>query len=711
MPMAVRRRPSTIHAGALALVLLVWPRGSEMPLAEPAAPDRPSLQDLWLVPASRPAGRAPSLAKAAAELADGKAAQALPAFARAERAPVIGRYARLNAGRAELSLKRPAQAAAAARAILETSPTGYLREAALWLAADAAQAASDWPAAVRALTSLTDGPSLTPEAAWLRLGLASEQTNDHDTALNALTKVYYDYALTPEADQAGAEMGTLVSAWQPTRESFALDFRRAQQLFGAHRYRDARQAFGALRDLAAADNRALIDVRVAECDFFTDRYAAARDALQTYIDTGGPRLAEARYYYFSALRHLGQDARYLDLAKAFIATSADATLVEDALNDLGTYYILQNDDEQAAAVFADQYRRFPTGAHADRAAWQSGWWAYRTGRYAETVRVFDAAVASLPDSDYRPSWLYWAARARLQLGQREAATSGLRTVVAEYRNSYYGREAARLLDRAAAARPSAGGRLAPAVQQRPPAVDGGSPPPNADRIRALLAAGLYDDAIGELKFARLESGSTPVIEATLAYALNRKGDLRPAITTMRRAYPEFVAEGGEALPADILTIIFPIDYWDLVYKYATAHKLDPYLMASLIKQESTFEPTAHSSANAWGLMQVLPSTGRRYARTLGIRGFRTSRLTNPEINIRIGMAYFADLVDQFGDVAAAIAAYNAGESRVSEWVAERPGFDRDEFIDDIPYPETRAYVKRVVGSADDYRALYQRPKN
>jgi soluble lytic murein transglycosylase len=106
-------------------------------------------------------------------------------------------------------------------------------------------------------------------------------------------------------------------------------------------------------------------------------------------------------------------------------------------------------------------------------------------------------------------------------------------------------------------------------------------------------------------------------------------------------------------------------------------------------------------------MQVVPATGRRYAQTLGIRPFRTARLTEPETNVRIGMAYFSDLLRQFGDVAAALAAYNAGEQRVSRWVAERPGVSRDEFIDDIPFPETQNYVKRILGTAEDYRALYK----
>jgi soluble lytic murein transglycosylase len=175
---------------------------------------------------------------------------------------------------------------------------------------------------------------------------------------------------------------------------------------------------------------------------------------------------------------------------------------------------------------------------------------------------------------------------------------------------------------------------------------------------------------------------------------------------MRRAYPQFMAEGGEALPLGILKIIFPIDHWELIQSHATAKRLDPFLVAALVAQESTFQADVRSVANAWGLMQIIPGTGRRYATTLGIKPFATSRLTDPEINVRIGTTYFSDLLRQFGDAAPALAAYNAGENRVERWLADRPGVDRDEFIDDIPFPETQNYVKRILGTAEDYRILY-----
>src|SRR5690606_6701468 len=143
-----------------------------------------------------------------------------------------------------------------------------------------------------------------------------------------------------------------------------------------------------------------------------------------------------------------------------------------------------------------------------------------------------------------------------------------------------------------------------------------------------------------------------------------------AITAMRRAYPNFMAAGGEALPRSVLTVIFPIAHWDLLRRHATQRDLDPFLVAALVAQESTFQADIRSIANAWGLMQIIPGTGRRYAARLGIPKFATRRLVEPDVNVRIGTTYLSDLMKRFGNAAHALAAYNAGENRVERWRAE-----------------------------------------
>ncbi len=188
---------------------------------------------------------------------------------------------------------------------------------------------------------------------------------------------------------------------------------------------------------------------------------------------------------------------------------------------------------------------------------------------------------------------------------------------------------------------------------------------------------------------------------------HERGDLRTGINAMKRAYPQYMAAGGERLPSDLLKVLFPVNYWPLIKRYSAEQQLDPYMMAALIAQESTFTEDVKSSANAYGLMQIVPATGRQYARSLKLpRKFSIGMLTTAETNLKMGTAYFADLVRQFGGAHYALATYNAGPGRVAKWIAQRPGIDRDEFIDDIPFPETQNYVKKILGTAEDYRRLY-----
>jgi soluble lytic murein transglycosylase len=243
------------------------------------------------------------------------------------------------------------------------------------------------------------------------------------------------------------------------------------------------------------------------------------------------------------------------------------------------------------------------------------------------------------------------------------------------------------------------------------------PPPNEATVRALLSAERWNEALNEVRYAQRAWGDSPALQATTAYVHRRQGltesntteqfnRLRGSITLMRRAYPQFMAAGGEDLPREILVHIFPMSYWDLIRKYSTQNNLDPYLIAALMAQESTFVPGIRSHANAYGLLQLWPPTARRIARSLKIP-YSSRLLTNPEANVRMGTFHFAELVRDFGGVHLALASYNAGESAVRRWISERPDLtDREEFIDDIPYPETQNYVKRILGTAEDYRRLY-----
>ncbi|MGE3844741.1 MAG: transglycosylase SLT domain-containing protein, partial [Vicinamibacterales bacterium] len=347
------------------------------------------------------------------------------------------------------------------------------------------------------------------------------------------------------------------------------------------------------------------------------------------------------------------------------------------------------------------------GRHAPRAAWKYGWWQYKLGdAFAEAADAFERGSLYAPRSDYRPAWLYWAGRSRENLGQHDQAAMLYRIAITDYRHSYYGRLAQQRLQQVTTDVQTVPSDALARVEQASPGSARTSNSALADIIQRLLVAGLWDEAILEIEDHERTAGASAELTATLAYAYAQKGDLRRGIVLMKRAYPQYLAEGGEQLPREILEVIFPVAHWDLIRKQSASKKLDPYLVAALVAQESTFDEDARSSANARGLMQIMPATGRRLARAEKVARFTVARLNEPELNVRLGTRYLASLVERFGELHFALASYNAGESRVVRWRAERPGLAAEEFIDDIPFPETQNYVKKIIGTAADYRTLY-----
>jgi soluble lytic murein transglycosylase len=611
----------------------------------------------------------------------------------------LGHYAQYYQGLAELRVGRAADARRTFQALSAQQPLGYLAEAAALREADADEALGDPAAALQIYDRLAKEKTTTPDEILMRLGRLAKAAGNPDKATEAFSRIVYEFPFSDLAPTASDELTNLpIGPIAAGTNRYKLELGRAERLFGAKRYTQARPSFETLRSAAQGDDRELVNLRLAECDYFLKHARSARDAVRPYIDKAS-RQGEALFFYAVATRELGDHDEYLRVVRRLADEFASQSWAEEALNNLATYYILQSDDDKADETFREMYEKFPTGHYAERAAWKIGWMAYKSGRYADAIRAFESGAAHFARSDYRPAWLYWSGRAHDALREPALADARYALVATDYLNSYYGRLAVKRLD----VRGSP--RFVAAPVEPPP--EAAPLPPNEPIVRALLALDLYDQALDELHYAQKNWGDSSAIQATVAYIYNRRGDLRAGINAMKRAYPQYLTAGGEQLPADLLRVLFPIDYWPQIRRYATEHQLDPYLIAALIAQESTFTADVKSAANAYGLMQLLPSTGRQYSRRIGItKRFSIGMLTTADTNLRMGTAYFADLVQQFGGIHFALATYNAGPSRVQRWINDKPGMERDEFIDDIPFPETQNYVKRILGTAEDYRRLY-----
>ena len=666
------------------------------PTAHPPVPG--DLSAMWLVP-----DQASKLGPAMTNFVRGvrlleeedRAAAALPLVSDGALSTTpVADYARYYTGIALMKLDRNSEAAAVFADLSARNIEGHLPEDAAFRLGEVREAQKDHKGAVAVYESLILKKLAQPQMAWLKLGQAAELAGMPMRSVEALQRVYYDFPTSSEAAEAGL---ALDRADVDVDEALApKELARADTLFQVRRWAEARRSYDRVKPFVTGAERDRVQIRIAAADISLGRHRDGRDALRPHLS--GPHAEEANFHFVSATRALKLDDEHIRLAHEYVEKFPSSAYAEEVLNNLASAYIIDDQDDEADKIFREILTRFPAGRFTERAAWKAGWTAYRQGQFTDALQYFDRGAAQFPRSDYRPSWLYWSGRAAQQAGDIETGVARLRLTATDYHNSYYGRLAVKRLQG------ERGGAVTPTLQRQPSAQPAAIP--TAGRISSLLAVGLNREAMNEVQYAQRVWGDSPQLQATLAMVHRRLGNVRAGINAMKRAYPQYLAAGGETLPAEILKVIFPVDYWPLLQKYAKERNLDPYLVAALVVQESNFDPVVVSHANAYGLMQVLPSTGRSYARKLGIRPFSTARLKDAEVNVRIGTQIFADEIRKYGGVHFALAAYNAGGSRVLRWQREKPGLPQDEFIDDIPFPETQNYVKRILGTAEDYRYLY-----
>jgi soluble lytic murein transglycosylase len=229
------------------------------------------------------------------------------------------------------------------------------------------------------------------------------------------------------------------------------------------------------------------------------------------------------------------------------------------------------------------------------------------------------------------------------------------------------------------------------------------------RARLLSNGGLADLAVRELQAAASEEGGTWA-PPEMARVYQDLGRYDRGIQIMKRTTPNYFAVDIPDLPRPYWEALFPKAYWTDLRKYSVLNGLDPYLVASLIRQESEFNAGALSHANAVGLMQLLPKTGKTVAKQVKLKGYSAPQLYTPAVNLQLGTRYFKDMVDKYnGQFEYALAAYNAGTDRVGDWLGQGHYRDPQEFVESIPFTETREYVQAILRNANVYRQLYGTP--
>ena len=608
-------------------------------------------------------------------------------------------HALLAVARAQDALERLTPAARSYMAAAH-EPLSAVACAALPRAAELFGAA-DLTSAAAALEETVERCPGETAAALLELGKVRRKQGELVAAAEALDRLDREHPTTDAAREAQPLLRTLMRHLPPLTDAQ----RAERQLHKGELLLDARRSGDALYVLRRVDLRALPRIEVDRARLALGRALLARRrrsegrSVLSKVPSDSPRAAEAAFLV--ARDRARRDVTpYEAMADSFPGTP----WAERALYGAANLYQKDARDDAALPWWRRLLDEYPDGRYAESAAWRTGWGEFRAKRFDRAAYTWERTARLRPPGSATPALLYWAARSHLARGRQKRSRWLLEETVHRFKHSYHGYRARQQLARlgirpptAPPPTPSAEGQAA--TPERPEDAPSGG---EHARLRELLLIDRFDEAATEL--ARM--GDSPRVRATLAWVEWSRGRYRPAIIAMKRAYPHWVSAAGDHLPREVWQILYPLRYEDELLKQAGDEGLDPSLVAAIILQESTFDAGAVSRAGARGLMQIMPSTGRGIARAKRMR-FRTSLLHDPTTSLDFGTYYLRQISDRFeGAVDMVLVGYNAGPSRATRWARQRPGLPEEEFIETIPFTETRFYVRIVLANREEYRRLY-----
>lgn len=367
------------------------------------------------------------------------------------------------------------------------------------------------------------------------------------------------------------------------------------------------------------------------------------------------------------------------------------------------YYV--TDDVKYDAAIADLEAAIAKGAAGNEGEniWTLGWTYFLAGRLDDALNTFGRYAKQFPDGDYLSNSLFWAAKIHERRGNKAARDAALHELESIYPYSYFSYRARAIMgEPMLAPNDVANGNVFPDLDAQL------ASEPRLDAVRELAWLSLYREATREMKSVAAANPTNLGMQFMLADLYVQGGEPFSANNVLQRRFRQFVRHGGTNVPHRFWEILFPLNYWATIRTEAEQRQIDPYLIASIIRQETGFEPTTVSNADAIGIMQIMPAEAASIAARAGLPAPTREQLFDPKLNIAIGVAEFSQkLAAEHGNTTLAIAAYNAGEEPVGKWIAQTPFDDEDLFVESIPFAETRLYVKTVSRNRFEYRRIYE----
>lgn len=529
-------------------------------------------------------------------------------------------------------------------------------------------------------------------------------------------RVYYDYPTAASAWRARENMERLAqklyeheqTAPEPDRQMLE---RRAQKLMAAFRYKEAEAELKLMLQNPSGD-QADIMYKLGMAQYKARNREEAKNTFAMLSeDPESGQLGEMALRQMSVIDWNFDRA---DEARARLDTlvkdGKEPAIARQAHILAGKIAEANAEWETAAAHYRKALELSPSDNEHDDLLWRLGWLEYRRGSFENAAANFIEAHQKIPLTRQDGKFTYWAARAWARAGAGPQAEQWRGETSRKFPNSYYG-----VLLSGEVSAVSAGWEEA-ATQ----------PPPMPDVPTPQATDKLEEDRINRV-MALLEVGHGPGVKAELDYFINaappsaermlwagwmsvKAGNAGEAMRLASRARL-IQAETGEGMNGEVWRLLYPAGYWDELCA-ATRDSMNQYLALALIRQESAFNPSALSPAGARGLMQLMPATGKTMYEGLfgpekdGQNRFDEELLFDPAVNITLGVAHLSELARKYdGKLVYLVAAYNAG-AVANRWMTRFAGVEDDEFVELIPYAETRDYVKKVTRNAVMYRRIY-----
>ena len=650
------------------------------------------------------------LALGHAYMLDHRYADAASTFRRANASgTALDDYADYLGAQAAIQAGRGSDAYPLLEHFAEKHPESIFKASAPVLLANAYMQQNDPQGALRVLTPLEDRAGGAHVDFRYALGRAYQLAGDTTHAAAAYRSVYVNFPLSMEAGQARTQMQAINMPPTPAERKV-----HADQLFNAKRYAEAGEEYHSIeRDssgLSAADHDALL-IYAAACDM--KRKHISRRDVEKLPNTSDDSAALKFYMLAELSRDEHDEATHDALIAQMVQRFPTSRWLEEALYSGGNMYLLKHDAKQATYHYSLLVRMFPKSTYAASAHWRTAWMNYRLNNYSEAARLMDEQIQGYSGGIEVPGALYW--RGRIYEEQEHdfaQAVNYYRALTSSYINFYYSLLARQRLNvlKGQTATVAPATVLSSVPKPTIPFLTGELPENEPHLIKARLLA---NAALNEFIGPEIQASPTSNEWGALAQAeiYNSYGETTRALQAMKRSGISFFTLPLDQVPTVYWKVLFPQpSYWGDLVANSQKNGLDPYLVASLIRQESEFNAGVVSHANAWGLMQLLPSVGKSMARKDGVKGFNTNSLLNPTMNLELGTTNLRLVLDRFGGQQEyALAAYNAGDVPVRQWMSAGTYKDIAEFVESIPYTETRDYVEAILRNREIYHALYGTP--